>query len=125
MPFLNGLTLLLGYQLLGEIISRWFKLPIPGPVLGMALLFISLLVYQRVPVALETASTALLSHLSLLFIPAGVGLMLYFDALSKEWLPILITLIFSTLMSMAVIALSMQLLMKLFKPKAASRHEAD
>lgn len=125
MPFLNGLTLLLGYQLLGEIISRWFKLPIPGPVLGMALLFISLLVHQRVPVALETASTALLSHLSLLFIPAGVGLMLYFDALSKEWLPILITLIFSTLMSMAVIALSMQLLMKLFKPKAASRHEAD
>ncbi|MFZ1386641.1 MAG: CidA/LrgA family protein [Thiolinea sp.] len=125
MAFLNGITLLLIYQLIGELIARWFKLPIPGPVLGMALLFISLILYKRVPEALEVASTALLSHLSLLFIPAGVGLMLYFDAIAKEWLPIIVTLIFSTLISMAVIALCMQSLMKVFKPKADSAHEAE
>ena len=125
MAFLNGITLLLIYQLIGELIARWFKLPIPGPVLGMALLFISLILYKRVPEALEVASTALLSHLSLLFIPAGVGLMLYFDAIAKEWLPIVLTLIFSTLISMAVIALCMQSLMKVFKPKADSAHEAE
>lgn len=125
MAFLNGITLLLIYQLIGELIARWFKLPIPGPVLGMALLFISLILYKRVPEALEVASTALLSHLSLLFIPAGVGLMLYFDAIAKEWLPIIVTLIFSTLISMAVIALCMQSLMKVFKPKAESAHEAE
>lgn len=125
MAFLNGITLLLIYQLIGELTARWFKLPIPGPVLGMALLFISLILYKRVPEALEAASTALLSHLSLLFIPAGVGLMLYFDAIAKEWLPIIVTLIFSTLISMAVIALCMQSLMKVFKPKADSAHEAE
>lgn len=125
MPFLNGMTILLIYQLIGEVIVRWLKLPLPGPVLGMSLLFVSLLIYKRVPLALETASTALLSHLSLLFIPAGVGLMLYFDALAKEWLPILVTLIASTLITMAVIALSMQLLMKLFKPKPEPSHESD
>ena len=125
MPFLNGLTLLLIYQLSGEVIIRGFKLPIPGPVLGMALLFISLVLYKRVPEALDTASNALLSHLSLLFIPAGVGLMLYFDAIAKEWLPIIVTLIFSTLISMAVIALSMQFLMKVFKPKTESTHESN
>ena len=125
MAFLNGITLLLIYQLIGELIARWFKLPIPGPVLGMALLFISLILYKRVPEALDTASNALLSHLSLLFIPAGVGLMLYFDAIAKEWLPIIVTLIFSTLISMAVIALCMQSLMKVFKPKAESTHEAE
>ena len=125
MAFLNGITLLLIYQLIGELIARWFKLPIPCPVLGMALLFISLILYKRVPEALEAASTALLSHLSLLFIPAGVGLMLYFDAIAKEWLPIVLTLIFSTLISMAVIALCMQSLMKVFKPKADSAHEAE
>lgn len=125
MPFLNGMTVLLIYQLIGEVIVRWLKLPLPGPVLGMSLLFVSLLIYKRVPLALETASTALLSHLSLLFIPAGVGLMLYFDALAKEWLPILVTLIASTLITMAVIALSMQLLMKLFKPKPEPSHESD
>lgn len=125
MPFLNGLTLLLIYQLIGEVIIRGFKLPIPGPVLGMALLFISLVLYKRVPEALDITSNALLSHLSLLFIPAGVGLMLYFDAIAKEWLPIIVTLIFSTLISMAVIALSMQFLMKVFKPKTESTHESN
>ena len=125
MPFLNGLTLLLIYQLIGEVIIRGFKLPIPGPVLGMTLLFLSLVLYRRIPEALDTASTALLSHLSLLFIPAGVGLMLYFDAIAKEWLPIVITLIFSTLISMVVIALSMQFLMKVFKPKTRSTHESN
>ncbi|MFI0398606.1 MAG: CidA/LrgA family protein [Thiolinea sp.] len=125
MPFLNGLTLLLIYQLIGEVIIRGFKVPIPGPVLGMALLFISLVLYKRVPEALDITSNALLSHLSLLFIPAGVGLMLYFDAIAKEWLPIIVTLIFSTLISMAVIALSMQFLMKVFKPKTESTHESN
>lgn len=124
MPFLNGITVLLIYQLIGEVIVRWLKLSVPGPVLGMALLFISLL-YKRVPLALETASSALLSHLSLLFIPAGVGLILYFDALSKEWLPILVTLVASTLISMALIALSMQQLMKWFKPKAEASDESN
>ncbi|HPY40358.1 MAG TPA: CidA/LrgA family protein [Thiolinea sp.] len=125
MPFLNGMTLLLIYQLIGEVLARGFNLPMPGPVLGMALLFISLVLYRRLPIALETASEALLSHLSLLFIPAGVGLMLYFDAIAKEWLPIIATLIFSTLISMAVIALSMQFLMKLFKPKTELTHETE
>lgn len=125
MPFLNGLTLLLIYQLIGEVLTRSLKLPIPGPVLGMTLLFISLVLYKRVPAALETASNTLLSHLSLLFIPAGVGLMMYFDAIAKEWLPILVTLVLSTLISMAVIALTMQLLMKIFKPKAEPAHESE
>ncbi|WP_298607205.1 CidA/LrgA family protein [uncultured Thiothrix sp.] len=125
MPFLNGITALLIYQLIGEVLVRWLKLSIPGPVLGMTLLFISLLLYKRVPLALETASAALLSHLSLLFIPAGVGLILYFDALSKEWLPILVTLVASTLISMALIGLSMQQLMKWFKPKAEPNDESN
>ncbi|MFZ1342615.1 CidA/LrgA family protein [Thiothrix eikelboomii] len=125
MPFLNGITVLLIYQLLGEILVRSFNLPIPGPVVGMGFLFITLVVYKRVPLALEAASTALLSHLSLLFIPAGVGLMLYFDALTQEWLPILVTLIASTLISMAVIALTMQGLMKLFKPKTEPAESND
>ena len=125
MPFLNGITVLLIYQLLGEVLVRSFKLPIPGPVVGMSFLFITLVMYKRVPLALETASTALLSHLSLLFIPAGVGLMLYFDALTQEWLPILVTLIASTLISMAIIALTMQGLMQLFKPKTEPTESND
>jgi holin-like protein len=125
MAFLNGITALLIYQLIGEVLARSFKLAIPGPVIGMTLLFLSLVLYKRVPESLETASTALLSHLSLLFIPAGVGLMMYFDAIAKEWLPIIVTLVLSTLISIAAVALTMQFTMKLFKPKNYNSHESE
>ncbi len=74
MKFLNGVTLLLVYQLTGEILVRLLGLPIPGPVLGMVMLFVTLMIRGSAPPdSLSEASSALLSHLSLLFVPAGVG----------------------------------------------------
>ncbi|MEO1131120.1 MAG: CidA/LrgA family protein [Cyanobacteria bacterium J06639_1] len=96
MTFLHGIALLLSYELLGEAIA--FHLPIPGPVLGMAFLFLTLwLRRQPVPESLATASTSLLSHLPLLFVPAGVGVMVHGDRIAAEWLPVLAALIFGTL----------------------------
>ena len=115
MQFLNGITILLIYQLLGEVSTELFKLPIPGPVLGMGYLFITLLLYKRVPDTLNSASTALLSHLSLLFVPAGVGLMVYFDYIAREWLPISVTLVLSTLITLSVSAWVLQALQRLLK----------
>lgn len=127
MPFLNGITLLLLFQLLGEVTARWLHLPVPGPVIGMGYLFLVLLLHGGVPVALETASTALLNHLSLLFIPAGVGLMVYFDEIAREWLPIVLTLLLSTLLTMVVVALAMQALVRRFTPKDQNQttHQED
>jgi holin-like protein len=48
MTFINGLTILLFYQLVGEISVRWLGLPVPGPVLGMIMLFITLVIYGRI-----------------------------------------------------------------------------
>ena len=45
MQFLNGITLLLVYQLIGEITVRLLGVPIPGPVLGMVMLFVTCLLY--------------------------------------------------------------------------------
>ncbi|MEN9432981.1 MAG: hypothetical protein RLZZ422_570 [Pseudomonadota bacterium] len=115
MQFLNGITILLVFQLAGEITSVLLKLPIPGPVIGMGYLFVGLLVYRRVPIALEVAATGLLSHLSLLFVPAGVGLMVYFDYIAREWLPITIAVVISTLFTLGFSALLMQSLQRLFK----------
>lgn len=115
MQFLNGITLLLIFQLAGEMTSIIFKLPIPGPVIGMGYLFIGLILYREVPVALESASTQLLSHLSLLFVPAGVGLMVYFDYIAREWLPITIAVIISTTFTLGFSALLMQTLQRFFK----------
>ncbi|WP_165855914.1 CidA/LrgA family protein [Marinobacter sp. JSM 1782161] len=104
MQFLNGITILLVYQLVGEVIVRLFDLPIPGPVMGMLLLFLSLLLRGKVDPSMDTAARGLLSHLSLLFIPAGVGMMVYFSRILDEWLPIALALVLSTAITMAATA---------------------
>lgn len=105
--FLTGITLLLAYQLAGEVSVRLLQLPVPGPVAGMALLFCTLLLRGNLEKTLDTAASALLSHLSLLFVPAGVGVVVHFGLLSQEWLPLLVTLVLSTVMTLAATALVM------------------
>jgi len=107
MNFLNGITLLLMYQLAGEVSVIWLQLPVPGPVLGMVMLFLTLALRRSSSNSLNEASTALLSHLSLLFVPAGVGLMVHFDRIMSEWIPISITLVLSTAITMVSTALIM------------------
>ena len=104
MQFINGITILLIYQLVGEISVRLLGIPVPGPVLGMVMLFITLLLRGKAGESLDTASTALLSHLSLLFVPAGVGMMVHFEHIASEWLSISIALLLSTLVTMAATA---------------------
>lgn len=104
MSFLTGITFLLAYQLVGEVSVRLLGLPIPGPVLGMLMLFITLLIRGYTPESLSTALRALLSHFSLLFVPAGVGMMVHFDRIASEWLPITLALFFSTIITMVATA---------------------
>ncbi|WP_297791086.1 CidA/LrgA family protein [uncultured Marinobacter sp.] len=109
MNFLNGITLLLVYQLVGEVTVRLLEVPIPGPVLGMVMLFVTLLIRGQAPESVDQASSALLSHLSLLFVPAGVGMMVHFDRIAEEWVPITLALLLSTIITMVATALIMQL----------------
>ncbi len=113
MTFLNGITVLLIFQLIGEVGVHTLSLPVPGPVLGMFLLFICLLVRGTLPESLDTAATGLLRHFSLLFIPAGVGVIVHFDKLAVEWLPISAALILSTLLTMSATAFIMLAAIKL------------
>lgn len=103
------ITLLIICQFLGEVLVRGFALPIPGPVAGMVLLFVFLLVRGRVPDDLDKVSTTLLSHLSLMFIPAGVGVSLYVGLIRDEIWPLSAALILGTMATMAVTALVMRL----------------
>lgn len=108
---LAGLTWLLVYQCIGEILVRWTGLPVPGPVIGMVLLFTTLVVKKSVPEPLQSTASGLLSHLSLLFVPAGVGVMLHFHRVASEWLPIAVALLVSTVLTLAVTALVMRQLL--------------
>ena len=109
---LAAITLLLVYQLAGEIVVVALGLPIPGPVVGMALLFVTLVIRGHVTGDLRETASGLLRHLSLLFVPAGVGVMLHFGRIGDEWLPLAAALVGSTLLTIAVTALVLRALMR-------------
>lgn len=100
-------TVLLIYQLVGEVVSKGLELPIPGAVIGMALLFATLLIRGNLPDGLSDTAQGLLKHLSLLFVPAGVGVMVHFHLIGAEGLAISVALVVSTLVTIAVTALVM------------------
>lgn len=116
---LGFLTLLLSCQLAGELTVAATGLPIPGPVCGMALLFAGLMVFG-LPDTLAQVGEGLLANLSLLFVPAGVGVMLHARLMAQDWLPVTLALIVSTVATVAVTALMMQL----FARSATTRKDA-
>ncbi len=97
-----GLLTLLSYQLVGEIVVRAANLPVPGPVLGMLLLFVTLMWRGGASKGLGEVSSGLLAHLSLLFVPAGVGVVRYLPLLRAEGLTLGAVLVLSTLLTLAV-----------------------
>ncbi|WP_101048298.1 CidA/LrgA family protein [Macromonas nakdongensis] len=103
---LNALAALLSLQLLGEAVVRWLAWPVPGPVLGMALLLLALLLRPVWLQALRDTAKGLLQHLSLLFVPAGVGVMLHLQRLGDEAWAIGVALVLSTWIGMATAALT-------------------
>ena len=109
---LEYLTLILICQLAGEFTVEALGLPVPGPVLGMLLLFLFLVVKRSVPTELSQVSAGLLNNLSLMFVPAGVGVMVHFKLLGEDVLPISVALIFSTVLTIAVTALLMNAFLK-------------
>lgn len=102
---LGAITLLLLFQLAGEAIALFLALPVPGPVIGMGLLFAALALRGGPAPDLRNTAQNLLQHLSLLFVPAGVGVMLHLQRLADEWLPIVVALVASTFVTIAVTAL--------------------
>lgn len=102
------LTLLLLCQLAGETFVVAFRLPIPGPVVGMVILFAGLAARGGVPGELRDLSAGILSHLAVLFVPAGVGVMLHAGKLEGEWLAVSAALVASAVATLVVTGLVMQ-----------------
>jgi holin-like protein len=91
-------------QSLGELLSRGLTLPFPGPVIGMLLLLLALR-WQAVREPVSACAGFLLSHLSLLFVPVGVGVMTHLDLLGQYGLRMLAVIVLSTWIGLAVTAL--------------------
>ena len=103
---LNGLLMLLVCQLAGEAMTRSLGLGVPGPVLGMALLAVILLWRPRLDRVVAPAAGMLLTNLSLLFVPAAVGVVQVLPLLANEGVAIAASLLVSTTASLIVTALT-------------------
>src|SRR5215210_7777736 len=110
---LQAFALLLLCQLAGEGVIRSLGLPVPGPVIGLVLMAVGLLVAQRLGLIgsedveatpLGRMATGLLGHLSLLFVPAGVGIVQHGGTLLRNGVAIVVALAVSTMLSLAVTA---------------------
>lgn len=104
-----SLTIILLCQLLGEVVARGLNWPLPGPVLGMLLLFVFLSLRDRIKTklpefgkALDSTGKGLLAHLSLLFIPASVGVIQRLDVLADYGVGLGVALVVSTFVTLVV-----------------------
>jgi len=105
-----GLVEILVFQGLGEVVSR-FALPlIPGPVLGLALLLAWFHIRKRVPAGVDLVASALVQHLGLLFVPAAVGVVLYWPHLKANAVAVAVALVASVALTIATSALVLRAL---------------
>lgn len=98
-------ALLLGFQLAGEVIAKLLHLGIPGPVIGLVMLVVACVASHRLRAFAEQAAKPLISNLSLLFLPAAVGVVQFLPLLQKQGLALGIAILVSTFLALAVTAL--------------------
>lgn len=94
------ITILLMCQLVGETVARGLALPVPGPVLGMALLLAGCIAWPKIADIVTPAAQGILAHLSLLFVPAGVGVISHLDLLGSAGPALLLVLFASTALAL-------------------------
>ncbi len=95
-----GIALLLTFQLVGEVASRALGLSVPGPVLGMALMLLAFFAMPRLVTVVAPTARVLLANLSLLFVPAGVGVVGHIDSLGQDGAAVFTAIVLSTVASM-------------------------
>ena len=117
-PVLKGLLVLLGCQLVGEVAVRLTGIEFPGPVVGMLLFFVVLQVRRPAPTSgLVAAPSLLLRHLHLLFVPAGVGVVVYLHRIAENAVPLAAGLWLSWLLGFVATALVASGLLRIFKER--------
>ncbi len=111
MNALRGFAWLLVLQSAGELFSHALHLPFPGPVVGLVLL-LGALRFEAVRTPVAACADFLLAHLSLLFVPVGVGVMTHLGLIAEHGVRMLAVIALSTWVGLAVTALTLRALMR-------------
>lgn len=122
---LRAIFAIFSYQLLGEAIKKFFEMRIPGPVIGLILLLITLIFLKRykseaisnLKEDVVNTSTYILSYLSLLFVPIGVGVVMHLSYLENNLFKVLIIVFISTILTISLTAFLMEKINKRINKK--------
>ena len=109
---LHGLAILLALQWLSTAIISFLGIPFPPPLLGMLILSALLCTGVIKENYIEDICTALIDKMALLFLPAGVSMILYLDVIKAELLPISLTIILSSVIILCSTALVLEMLLR-------------
>ena len=115
---LRGFFVILLFQLFGEVIQKFFALVIPGPVIGLIFLLVTLIYLRRVKMKkilnvkkdVMSTATAITSYLSLLFVPIGVGVVMHISYLEKNLYQVLGVVVIGTMLTVGITAKLMEYL---------------
>jgi putative effector of murein hydrolase LrgA (UPF0299 family) len=107
---IHGLFQLLLFQAAGELVSRFLVTFIPGPVIGLVLLLAFLLIRGNVPKDIDAVGGGILQHLGLLFVPASVGVLMFWPLLRANAWAVAAALLASVIATIAVTALVLRAL---------------
>ncbi|QIK55947.1 CidA/LrgA family protein [Dysgonomonas sp. HDW5A] len=108
MKMVKGIFIILLFYFIGECMSYLIKGFIPGSIIGMMLLFLSLYLKIINPESVDSTANAITKNMAIFFIPSGAGLMSSFGVLSKFWASIIITCSISTILVIAVVGIVQQ-----------------
>lgn len=123
-----AVSMILVCQLVGEVIVRGLRLPLPGPVIGMALLFGLLILRDRAAAlargplrdgGVENVAKVMLANLSLMFVPAGVGVVQNLDLLARSGVAIALVLAASVVMTLLVTVGTFLIVSRLMKRRSS------
>jgi holin-like protein len=107
---IDGLVRILLFQGIGEVLAEFLLPSVPGPVIGLVLLLAFLVWRGAIAEGLELVSSAFMRYLGVLFVPAAVGVVMYWPHLMQQALTIVVALVASVLATIAVSALIAKLL---------------
>jgi holin-like protein len=113
---LKSIFIIFLFQLIGETIQKYFDLTIPGPVIGLILLLITLIALKgtkniyikNTKEEISSTSNYITSYLSLLFVPIGVGVVMHLSYLEKNYIAVLAVIFISTTLTIGFTALLME-----------------
>lgn len=110
MKYLRQLAIILVICFIGEALNKLLNIPIPGNVIGMIILLISLLTGFIKVEAIEDVTEFLLKHLAFFFVPAGVGVISSMDIIAANFLPMLAVILLSAIVVIVVTGITVQIL---------------